>query len=67
MSVITQDVHGVPVKVGAPCQVRGTVQSISGIGDLAQITVAVVLTTHAGDTNGTIVVGRKQLTVQPSQ
>lgn len=67
MSVIAQDVHGVPIAVNAPCQVRGTVKSISGTGDLAQITVAVVLTTHAGDTNGTIVVGRKQLTVQPSQ
>jgi hypothetical protein len=64
----TQDVHGTPVKggVGQTCLVRGTVVSVSGNGESAQITVALITSGHAGDQVSNVTVGRKQLTVVPA-
>lgn len=53
--------------VGRTANLRGTVQSISGSGPTAQITVSVTNNNNLGDTSNTIVVGPKQVQVVTGQ
>lgn len=62
MSVLTQDVFGVPSGVvGQKVLVRGSVTGISGSGATAQLTVTPFTSGSLGDLNTTVVVGPKQV------